>query len=259
VSRTGYRQFGRLVHGIARRTKAGMAKQSEENNQKRQERELLPRGLLRTEHVLTGIVSATLQQPQRYTRRITMVAASKLSVVAAGFSITSLIAAFGTASTGTAISSLSGAAANSAILYWIGTWFGGGAVLGGTVLGFFSFGVGLIVTIALFFFFFGWPRKVEGLIESEERVVSAAMTLLTTIGTIRQKRLGVSPDDLGMLSVTALVPLRKSLESYSSKRLALFHRMRLWHFRRELISLIRVLGEPQAVPARIAVKLGEGQ
>lgn len=59
--------------------------------------------------------------------------------VAGGSLLTALATTFGTASTGAAISSLSGAAASNAVLAWIGGGAvaagGGGMALGGTILG----------------------------------------------------------------------------------------------------------------------------
>ena len=59
--------------------------------------------------------------------------------VAGGSILTALATTFGTASTGVAISSLSGAAATNAVLAWIGGGTiaagGGGMALGGTILG----------------------------------------------------------------------------------------------------------------------------
>lgn len=57
--------------------------------------------------------------------------------------VTSAVAAWGSASTGTAICALGGAAQTNAILAWIG--MGGGKVVGGVVLG----GVGVVVGIAV--------------------------------------------------------------------------------------------------------------
>ena len=55
--------------------------------------------------------------------------------VAGTSGITGLIGALGSASTGTAIGSLSGAAATTAKLYWIGSLVGGGVATGGFLLG----------------------------------------------------------------------------------------------------------------------------
>lgn len=59
--------------------------------------------------------------------------------------VTSAVAAWGTAGTGTAIASLSGAAQTNAILAWLG--MGGGKFVGGIVLG----GIGVVATIVVGF------------------------------------------------------------------------------------------------------------
>lgn len=72
---------------------------------------------------------------------------------AAAGAVTSAVMAFGTASTGTAIASLSGAAATNATLAALGggaLGTGGGMVLGSTILGATTLGVGLLVGGVIF-------------------------------------------------------------------------------------------------------------
>lgn len=78
--------------------------------------------------------AALLGKTDWRTAHVQMVGAA--AGTAAGMAVTStasaLVAAYGTAGTGTAISSLSGAAATNAMVAWFG--FGGGMVVGGAVL-----------------------------------------------------------------------------------------------------------------------------
>lgn len=91
--------------------------------------------------------------------------ASAIAVSAAWWAV----ATFGTASTGTAISSLSGAAATNAVLAWFGGGSlaagGGGAALGATVLT----GVGAVVALAVFGGYVWWKYYKDA---KERRVIS---------------------------------------------------------------------------------------
>ena len=81
----------------------------------------------------------------------------------AGTATTSLVAAFGTCGTGTAISTLSGAAANNAILAWLGGGSvasgGGGTAAGAVVLGGIVVVAAVAVTCAVTWAFIVYDKK----------------------------------------------------------------------------------------------------
>ena len=99
------------------------------------------------EETLTQIVSAIHQTSDRRSRLFVNAAIGKLSGAMAVGGICGLVATFGAASTGTAIASLSGAAATTAQLYWIGSIVGLGVACGGLMLAAGGVGVGVAAGI----------------------------------------------------------------------------------------------------------------
>lgn len=81
------------------------------------------RQLRQIERDLNGIVAAITQvsgRRARRARRVAQIATGKITGVATIGGMLMFISAFGSATTGTAIGALSGAAATSAQMYWIG-------------------------------------------------------------------------------------------------------------------------------------------
>lgn len=124
-------------------------------------------------------VDALLNQASGTAGRVVRGLAAKLGGVGATAGIFSIASIFGTASTGTAISTLSGAAFNSAALAWIG-----GSVASGALI---VSGVGILGGILAYFGarhllsrINGKTRKKEQLDEQEARVVDALLLLATS-------------------------------------------------------------------------------
>ncbi|MFN3213751.1 MAG: hypothetical protein ACE37M_11640 [Henriciella sp.] len=91
------------------------------------------------------------------------------------------VATFGTASTGTAISTLSGAAATNATLYWIGGLVGGGVAAGATVM---TFGATVIGAGAMLWWshkFGSKPRQLRDLELPEKRILCSCDILLRAL------------------------------------------------------------------------------
>ena len=157
---------------------------------------------------------------QTWRRRILEAFAAKGVSTAVTVSIIGLIGMFGKASTGTAIASLSGAAATSATLYWIGsTTLGLGVATGFTILLIVPFLVGWLCI----FFWRRTPRKIVDLKDEEITIISALHPL--TEPTRETFTLGkrLSEEELIALSEWAdeLLPvLEKYIEGPNFKKLA---------------------------------------
>lgn len=87
--------------------------------------------------------------------------------VAATSALLSSVAALATASTGTAISTLAGAASSSATLAWIGGILGGGMAAGALMTG----GLGVVVGLATYKVVKSEPRSFDTLSETERDIV----------------------------------------------------------------------------------------
>ena len=164
--------------------------------------------LEKTEAALKNIVGALLQHPSRKTtQRFLNVALGKMTGVAAVGGISGLIAAFGSASTGTAIASLSGAAANTAALYWLGSFVGGGVLAGSIALTGVGLVAGVVAALASRHYVFGRQRDVSNLPDEERLIVDACGAILKAFDTQRELDVGLSPLEIIDLRDALLKPL----------------------------------------------------
>jgi hypothetical protein len=169
------------------------------------------RELQRIERDLNGIIAAITQvsgQQARRTRRVAQIATGKITGVATAGGMLMFISAFGTASTGTAIGTLSGAAATSAQMYWIGSIFGMGAVAGAIILPVFGAVLGLAAAFFLSRAVFGRSRKPEKMQEFEVRALFASLRLIEPLTThLGDETPAPSKDELRIYAHEGLQPL----------------------------------------------------
>lgn len=127
---------------------------------------------------LEGLVDALLNEKQGTSARIVRALSVKLAAAGTTAGLFSIASILGTASTGTAISSLSGAAFNSAALAWIG---GGVATGGWIVLGAAAAGgaVAYFGTRKVISKWTGKRRKKKSLDPQETRFVETCLMLAT--------------------------------------------------------------------------------
>lgn len=120
------------------------------------------------ERDLNGITASIKQvstKRARYLNRVGGVATGKVAGVAGTAGIYGLVTTFGTASTGTPIAVLSGAAAKNATLFSIG--LGKGVAFGGAIL---AFGGIVIGALASFFLYHRLVRKVFGVERRQDQM-----------------------------------------------------------------------------------------
>lgn len=163
------------------------------------------------DEVLTSVVGAILQKPNRVAGTIVGVAASKLvaaGIVAGTFGA---IGAFGVASTGTAIAALSGAAATTATLYWIGASVGLGVAAGGFMLTGGALAVGVPAAIYTRRKLFGRPRTEEKLNDHEQALLYAALRLATALRITSLKDTKPTITEMRLVSDLGIQPLASNL------------------------------------------------
>jgi hypothetical protein len=102
---------------------------------------------------------------------------SKITGVVTTGALLTLVSAFGTAGTGTAIASLSGAAATNATLAWVGGLLGGGMAAGAVLTG----GASVVVGLAAYKLLSSERRAFESISESEQRIVQSCWLLIAMI------------------------------------------------------------------------------
>lgn len=136
--------------------------------------------LRRIERDLNCIIAAITQESERRTRharRVTQIATGKITGAATVGGMLMFISAFGSASSGTAIGTLSGAAATSAKMYWVGSTFGMGAVAGAIILPAIGAILGLLGVLVFTRKVIGRSRKPEKMEQFEVRALFASHNL----------------------------------------------------------------------------------
>ena len=163
-----------------------------------------------TARELTGVIAAITNAPRKSVRN-RLVNAVVLKAGAAGaytgaFGLASLV---GTAGTGTAIGTLSGAAANSATLAWLGL---GSVAVGTVVLPTVMLAGGFVLLKA----WKGKARPPESLTQPERELVSACAGM--AVGLEEEMRSGrsVSRAELALVVSDALTPLAQRLSAYKA-------------------------------------------
>ena len=133
--------------------------------------------LFRTIKSLEDVSTSILQTKRNFSQDILL---GKLSFTATTVGISSLISAIGTASTGTAITTLSGAAATNATLAWIG----GSVLVGSTVLT----GGAIAVALSTVYLWNGKERKYDELEQFEKEIINVSITLIKTLQEEQKKQ-----------------------------------------------------------------------
>lgn len=166
------------------------------------------------EDTLTQIVAAIRQTSDRRSRIFVNAIIGKLSGAMAVGGISGLVATFGAASTGTAIASLSGAAATTAQLYWIGSLVGMGVAGGGLMLAAGGVGVGVAAGVWGKRKLFGKARSEDELQEHEKAILVACITLINA--TKQQRKLAQPPtsSEMRLIAEQALIPLVNQINQH---------------------------------------------
>ena len=174
--------------------------------------------LLRTKDELLYINACILQisrsDSEKFAERLGRAVTSKLTGAAATAGLFGLVGNFGVASTGTAISTLSGAAANSSILASIGGLFGGGMAAGAVMSG----GLMIAVSVGVYSLLGSEARKFDDLSDIEKQIVQATGLLIAAINeNLADKNQTLSIEDAETLLETNLRPthalLKKNADS----------------------------------------------
>jgi hypothetical protein len=174
--------------------------------------------LRQIERDLNGIIAAITQvsgRRARRARRVAQIATGKITGVATIGGMLMFISAFGSASTGTAIGALSGAAATSAQMYWIGSIFGMGAVAGAIILPGIGAILGLVAALFLSRAVFGRPRKPEKMQEFEVRALFASLRLAEPVAShLAYEAPAPSRDELRVYAHEGLLPLCNLIDDH---------------------------------------------
>ena len=166
------------------------------------------------EEILTQIVSAIRQTSDRRARLFVNAIAGKLGCAVTVGSISGLVTSFGVASTGTAIATLSGAAATTAKLYWIGNLVGLGVAGGGILLTAGGLGAGVVAGVWRKRKILGKPRSEDDLQDHEKAILVACITLINAVQLQRESGQEPSPAEMRVFAEQALIPLVNQINQH---------------------------------------------
>ncbi len=202
------------------------------------------------EETLNAIVAAIRQDSEKRTRIFVNTVIGKTTGIAAVTGIATLIAAFGTAGTGAAIGSLTGAAATTAQLYWVGSIIGLGTAAGGVILAGTGIGIGVGGGLVAKRWLFGKPRPEDDLQDHEKAILVACITLIKAIRQQVESGVPTNSAEMRLIAEHALIPLANQINQYWSqasldeegisgcqpftKTLAFLHQRKLDHCRTEI-------------------------
>ena len=160
-----------------------------------------------TERELTRIAACIMQidvaESGALGRQFSRAVFVKASGAATAAGILALVSAFGTAGTGTAIATLSGAAATSASLAFVGGLVGGGVAAGAALTG----GVSLIVGLVAYKALASERRPIESLSELEQWVVQSCWALAGICAEYRRAPYEICVTSMIQLLDSGLQPL----------------------------------------------------
>lgn len=145
-------------------------------------RELLQNTHSELARIAATIMQTSVDETDKLSRQFSNAVLAKSSGLAAAGVTLATVGALSTASTGTAIAGLSGAAANTASLYWLGNLVGGGVAAGTFITG----GIGLVVGLAAYKLLSSEARPFESLTEVEQHLVQGCWLLMARIDEMLQ-------------------------------------------------------------------------
>jgi hypothetical protein len=127
------------------------------------------------------------------------------------------IAAFGAAGTGTAIATLSGAAATTATLYWVGSTVGLGVAAGSLIVAGGALAAGIPAAILVRRRVFGRRRTEQDLSPKERAVLYAALRLAAPVRALRARDVQPHPVEMRLFARQGLHPLASALAKLYAK------------------------------------------
>lgn len=172
---------------------------------------------LRAADACDAASDAVMREQSGVSSKISKALAGKLAVAGTTAGIFSVASLLGTASTGTAIGTLSGAAFTSASLAWIG----GSVTMGSIIVSVAAISGGIGVALgagwALKKYVWGGKRKPSELEEQEQKVISACIALSSGFRQQAQEGRELDPTSGKALYADALLPLCDELRDIHAK------------------------------------------
>jgi len=160
-------------------------------------------------YIVSCIMQVDSQTASDYTGRAGKAITARLIGAGTSSGLLGLVSTFGTASTGTAIGSLSGAAASNATLAWVGSIIGGGVAAGTIATG----GVALVVGIGAYKLLGSAARDYDSLNNIDRQVVDTCCLLIKGIKQQLNSNSKATAEDMHRFYQQALLPLYQTLHA----------------------------------------------
>lgn len=188
--------------------------------------------LARTMKSLEDVCTSILQSKRNISQDILI---GKLSFVGTTVGVSSLVSAIGTAGTGTAITTLSGAASTNAILAWIG----GSVLVGSTILT----GGAIAAALSTVYIWNGKERKYDEIDQFEKEIITASIKLIKTLQEEQKKQSSrnASIIDYQLLYTNILYKLLINIYKYSNEISSNLNPRYKIKFENSRISLMKVI------------------
>jgi len=165
-------------------------------------------------YVNACILQISRDEAEHLANKLGTAIVSKVAGAASVGTLLGMVSTFGTASTGTAIASLHGAAATNATLAWVGGLLGGGMAAGAVVTG----GVALAVGFGVYRLLSSDARQFEDLTAAERQIVEATGFLIAAIDDVlKHDSLKLDVDEAELLLENTLIPLHESLIDHADE------------------------------------------
>ncbi|WP_068546546.1 hypothetical protein [Thalassotalea crassostreae] len=173
-------------------------------------RDLLTKAREELLYINSCILQISMKESEKFASNFGKAVTAKVAGIASVGGLFALVSTFGSASTGTAIAGLSGAAANSATLAWIGSLVGGGMVAGSVLTG----GIGLVIGAAAYSALSSTPRNIESLSEEERKIIESSSLFIAAIDEVLVKEsVQLSLTEAKALLNDIILPLNEQLTS----------------------------------------------
>ncbi len=160
-----------------------------------------------------NVSDALLREKKGYSSKIVKVAVGKLGAASTSTGIFSVASLLGSASTGTSIGTLSGAAFNNAALAWVG----GTVVMGSIIVGVAALAGGVAISRVLTKHLYGKKRKLSELDQKECNIIDACHGLATAFRQQKKSRQPINLVVAKAIYEDALQPLGDDLLDAQSR------------------------------------------
>ncbi len=158
-------------------------------------------------YIVACILQTSSESAYNYTKEAGQILTSKLVGVGISGGLLSLVSSFGTASTGTAISTLAGASATNATMAWVGSMVGGGMFAGTVLSGGLAIGVGVVAYKLLS----SDAREYSDISVIERDIVDRCIFIIRLIDELNNRLTLLNKKEIGNMLKDYILPLHTLL------------------------------------------------